>query len=252
MNSLFIFLVGVALNWTLADGNKVTERVNLSHSEEMGGSVETLFLSREKILSMNAVRLDIIPDFALAEKGEKGYWFTPYGIYGEYDRDNGSFFAAKERMNMPMFGWSNPRGSYIAIVTSLKYFVRETVRVENGKYSVAATLEEQLCQDPYEDLIIEYHRRDPGTSYAALAKIYRTQQLENGIVKPFKERFKENKTLEKAILAPEIRIRQAWKPVPSPVMHQAPENEPEVKVAVTFDRVKDIVNELSAQGIKDA
>ena len=37
-----------------------------------------------------------------------------------------------------------------------------------------------------------------------------------------------NKVLEQAIMAPEIRIRNAWKPVPSPVLHQAPENEPKV------------------------
>jgi len=247
-----ILLAGASLNWTLADGSGVTERIDLIHSDEAGGAVETLMLSRDKIISMNAVRLDIVPDFALASKGEKGYWFTPYGVYGEYDRDNGSFFAASERMCMPMFGWSNPRGATLAIVTSLKYFVRETVTVENGRYSVAATLEQGLCQDPYEDLIIQYHQREADTPYAALAAIYRQYQLDNGTVKPFKERFKENKVLEQAIMYPEIRIRQAWKPVPSPVIHQAPENEPEVKAVVTFDRVKDIVDELHRQGIEHA
>ncbi|MBQ0006258.1 MAG: hypothetical protein KBS57_02500 [Alistipes sp.] len=249
MSNLLILLTGALLNWTVADGGKMAERVELSPCD---GAIEKLSLSRDRILSMNAVRLDIIPDFAWAVKGEEGYWFSPYGVYGEYDRDNGTFFAGSERMCMPMFGWSNRKGAFLAIVTSLKYFVRETVNVENGKYSIAATLEKALCQEPYEDLVIEYHRRDSGTPYASMAAIYRRYQLERGSVKPMKERFAENKVLEKALMAPEIRIRQAWKPVPSPIMHQAPENEPEVKVAVTFDRLKDIVNELSAQGVKDA
>ena len=248
MQMMLVLAATAALNWTMGDGRVVTETVDLVPSE--GG--ETLTLSREKIRSMGAKRLDVVPDFARAAKGEAGYWFTPYGVYGEYDRDDGTFFAGEERMTMPMFGWSNPRGACLAVVTSLKYFVRETVRAEKGAYTVAATLEEELCRDPYEDLVIVYHRRAPGTPYAALAKIYRDYQLARGAVKPFRERFASNRTLERAILAPEIRIRQAWKPVPSPVPHQAPESEPEVKAVITFDRVRDIVDELKRQGVGDA
>ena len=247
MNLTMIFAAVAALSWTMPDGHVVTETHELVPFE--GG--ERLKLCRDKIISMRAKRLDIVPDFACAKKGEKGFWFTPYGVYGEYDRNDGRFFAGSERMSMPMFGWSNPRGACLAVVTSLKYFVRETVLAKAGEYSVAATLEEELCSDPYEDLVIEYHRRPSGTTYADLAKIYRTYQLDRGAVQPFRERFKENKTLEKAILAPEVRIRQAWKPVPSPVPHQAPENEPEVKAMVTFDRVKDIVDEMKRQGVGD-
>jgi len=126
------------------------------------------------------------------------------------------------------------------------------VTASRGDYAVAATLQEELCREPYEDLVIEYHCRPAGTPYADLAKIYRKHQLDHGAVKPFRERFAANKILEKAIFAPEIRIRQAWKPVPSPVLHQAPENEPPVKPMVTFDRAKDIVDELKRQGVADA
>ena len=237
-----------ALSWTMPDGRVVEERVELVRLDD-GVRLE---VSREKMLAMKARRLDIVPDFARAKKGEAGYWFSPYGVYGEYDRDDGRFFTEPERTPMPMFGWSNPRGACLAVVTSLKYFVRETVVAKDGEYSVAATLEEELCRHPYEDLAIEYHMRPAGTSYADLAKIYRSQQLGRGVVKPFRERFRGNKVLERAILSPEVRIRQAWKPVPSPVPHQAPENEPEVKAVVTFDRVKDIVDEMKRQGIGDA
>ena len=248
MTMLTTIAAVAVLNWTMPDGRVVEETRELV--PVAGG--ERLVLSRDEIRSHGAKRLDVTPDFATATKGEDGYWFTPYGVYGEYDSDNGRFFAGSERMSMPMFGWSNPRGAYLAIVTSLKYFVRETIRAENGKYTVAATLEDELCRDPYEDLAIEYHRRPSGTPYADLAKIYRSYQLGRGAVKPLRERFKENKVLEQAILSPEIRIRQAWKPVPSPVLHQAPENEPEVKAVVTFDRVKDIVCELKRQGVASA
>ena len=121
MNIIAIFAATAALNWTMLDGKVVTETQELVPFDD-GVKLE---LSRDKILSMNAKRLDVIPDFAHAKRGEGGYWFTPYGVYGEYDRDNGSFFAGAERMSMPMFGWSNPRGACLAIVTSLKYFVRD-------------------------------------------------------------------------------------------------------------------------------
>ncbi len=248
MPALAMLAAAAALNWTMPDGKVVTETRELAPFAD-GVRLE---LSREKILSMKAKRLDVIPDFARARKGERGFWFTPYGVYGEYDRDNGKFFAGRDRMSMPMFGWSNPRGACLAIVTSLKYFVRETVLARKGEYSVAATLEEELCREPYEDLVIEYHLRPADTSYADLAKIYRKHQLDRGAARPLRERCAENKVLEKAILSPEIRIRQAWKPVPSPIIHQAPENEPEVKAVITFDRVKDIVAEMKRQGIADA
>ena len=245
---LAMLAAAAALSWTMPDGRVVEERIELARIDD-GVRLE---VSREKILAMKARRLDIVPDFARAKKGEAGYWFSPYGVYGEYDRDDGRFFTKPERTPMPMFGWSNPRGACLAVVTSLKYFVRETVSAKDGEYAVAATLEEELCRHPYEDLAIEYHIRPAGTSYADLAKIYRSRQLGHGVVKPFRERFRENKVLERAILSPEVRIRQAWKPVPSPVAHQAPENEPEVKAVVTFDRVKDIVDEMKRQGIEDA
>lgn len=248
MHMGLLIAAAAILNWTMDDGRIVKETIPLAPSN----GVETLTVSRDKIRSMNAKRLDVIPEFALAKKGEAGYWFTPYGEYGEYDRDDGRLFVGYTHMTMPMFGWSNPRGSWLAVVTSLKYFVRETVRAEKGAYTIAATLEEELCRHPYEDLVIAYHRREPSATYSELAKVYRDYQLSRGVVRPFQERFRTNPTLEKAILSPEVRIRQAWKPVPSPVPHQAPENEPEVKAAVTFDRVCDIVDEMKRQGIGSA
>ncbi len=249
MTMSIVALAAVAvLRWVLPDGSVATDTQELVPFED-GVRLE---LGRERMRAMNAKRLDIVPEFAHARKGESGYWFSPYGFYGEYDRDEVRFFAGSERMSMPMFGWSTPRVACLAVVGSLKYYVRETVLVEKGEYTVAATLEEELCRRPYEDLVIDYHLRPAGTSYADLAKIYRKRQLDRGLVRPFRERFAESKVLEKAIMAPEVRIRQAWKPVPSPVPHQSPESEPEVRAAVTFDRVKDIVRELKRQGVGDA
>ena len=67
-----------------------------------------------------------------------------------------------------------------------------------------------------------------------------------------KDRIGENEHLRYASEAPEIRIRLGWKPVPTPELHQTLENEPEMIVAVTFDQVKEIVDELKRQGVNEA
>lgn len=234
------------LTWTLKDGRVLRETVALVPTR---AGVETLALRRDAIAAKGAKELEIVPAFATAKKGEAGYWFSSYGVYGEYDRDNGTYLAGAERASMPLFGWDNPRGACLALVTSLKYFVRARIVAKDGAYRVAAVVQRELCEDPYEDLVIEYHRRPAGTGYAALAKIYRQYQLDRGAVKPFRERFRENKTLERAILMPEVRVRQAWKPVPSPFYYQSPENEPPVKAVITFDRVKEIVRALKTAGV---
>ena len=68
MNIVAIFAAAAALNWTMPDGKVVTETQELVPFDD-GVKLE---LSREKILSMKAKRLDIIPDFAHAKKGEGG------------------------------------------------------------------------------------------------------------------------------------------------------------------------------------
>ena len=236
------------LTWTLADGSTVAETRPL----EAHGDVSSLTVPAAEIRAKRAKGLVVTPSFGRAQKGEAGYWFSPYGHYGEWDCDNGTFAAARERMNMPMYGWATPRGAHLAVITGLKCYPRLSVTAKNGAYAVSCELVEELCRNPDEDFRIEFHRRAPGTSYGALAGIYRDRQLARGVVKTLAERVKANPVLKRAVEAPEIRIRQAWKPVPSPVKWQTPSNEPPVKAVVTFDRVCDIVRELKRQGVASA
>ena len=82
---------------------------------------------------------------------------------------------------------------------------------------------------------------------------YREYLLATGqMPKPVRERIGKNEHLSYASVSPEIRIRLAWKPVPTPELHQTLENEPKMTVAVTFDQVKEIVDELKRQGVDKA
>ena len=77
-------------------------------------------------------------------------------------------------------------------------------------------------------------------------------QLARKAVIPLKERAKAQPILDYAAQWPEIRVRNAWKPVPSPEPEQTIKNEPPVKPVITFDRFKQIADEFKRQGIGGA
>ena len=248
MNAILLFAAVAELFWADASGTVSSEIRPL----EQCGDTAVLRVSAAEIVAKKSSRLEIFPDFAFARKGESGYWFSPYGYYGEWDCDDGEFVAEGERMNMPMYGWSTPRGAWLAIVTSLPYYGSEIVRAKDGVYKIGYQLGSELCEAPYEDLEVVFHSRSAGTSYAALAKMYRDYQLGRGAVRPLAERAKENPALKYAVECPEVRIRQAWKPVPSPEPYQTPDTEPPVRPVVTFDRVDDIIRSLKSNGVDRA
>ena len=249
-----VAFVGVAsaekaeLVWQMKDGRRVTESRALV--EQDGILRLTVTQAELAARGKDAKSLVVTPAFGHARTGEKGWWVSPYGYYGEWDVTNGVYRAADERMNMPMYGWATPRGTYLAVITSLACYPELLVTASKGEYDVSCALDERLLRRPYADFTITYRRYPAGTGYPTLAAAYRDYQLKRGAVKTLAERVKANPILKQAVESPEIRIRQAWKPVPSPVPHQCPENEPEVKAVVTFDRVKDIVRELKAQGVR--
>ena len=237
------------LLWSFPDGSQAHESMPLSRGVD--GTL-SLRLPAARLRESGAIALLITPPFGHAEKGEAGWWFSPYGYYGEWDRDDGRFRPGRDRMNMPMFGWATPRGAWLAVIESLRLYPRMVVEARGGDYSVSCELGEELCRNPYEDFEIVFHPFPAGTGYATLARRYRELQLARGAVRPLHERAAVNPALAYATAAPEIRIRQAWKPVPSPVPHQQPENEPPIHVAVTFDRVRDISRALRAAGVEKA
>jgi hypothetical protein len=238
------------LLWTFTDGSRKRESATLAPRD--AGTVHSLRIPALRLRASGAISLRITPSFGHAEKGEAGFWFSPYGYYGEWDREEGFFKPSADRMNMPMFGWATPRGAWLAVIESLRLYPRMVVEAHDGHYAVSCELDEELCRDPYEDFEIVFLPFPIGTGYATLARRYRELQLARGIVKPLQERAAENPALAYAATAPEIRIRQAWKPVPSPVLHQQPENEPPIHVAVPFSRVRDISRALHAAGVERA
>ncbi|MBQ3749625.1 MAG: hypothetical protein II863_19610, partial [Kiritimatiellae bacterium] len=248
MGALTIFAATAVLNWTLPDGRAVTETCDL---KTVDGGVR-LEVSRDKILSMKAKSLDITPDFARARKGDDGFWVFSSGECGTFRCDEGKAECNRWQL-MSVYGMKTPERTFAAIVRKLKYYFTTRVTAKGGEYRMSCVLGEELCRAPYEDFEIEFRMLEgKEATMGGIARAYRDYQMKRGAAKPLKERAASNAVLRAAIDSPEIRIRQAWKPVPPLVLEQTPEDEPPVTPHVTFDRVVDIARSLKAAGVKNA
>ena len=244
----FLLAFLMAIETTSTDGVKSVENVEVPET----AGVAVYRMPRADIVARHAKRIVFTPDFARAKKGEEGYWVFPTGPLGTFRCDKGR--AVCTNPSMSMYGMKTPRQTFVAIVKSLKYYFHVEVTAQDGAYAMGCALHEELCREPYEDFEIEFRTLEGNeASYAGMARAYRKYQLDRGAIVPFRERVKGNAILKEAIEGPEIRIRQAWKPVPSTVPDQVPENEPAIKrVVVTFDRVGDIAREMKRQGVGKA
>ena len=236
------------LEWTLPGGK--VEREMRPLPEKNG--VAVFSLSRAEILSRGASSLALTPDFAHARKGDDGFWVFSSGECGTFRCDNGKAECNRWQL-MSVYGMKTPERTFAAIVRKLKYYFTTRVTVKDGEYRMSCVLDKELCSASYEDFEIEFRRLEgKEATMGGIARAYRSYQLARGAVKPLKERAATNAVLKTAIDGPEIRIRQAWKPVPPLVAEQTPEAEPPVSAHVTFDRVVDIARALKASGVKNA
>jgi len=193
----------------------------------------------------------VLPDFAVAQTGEEGYFVMPNGEYGTFREQNGER-TAKGAMPMPIFGMKNPRATFVAIVTGTPYDFTLITSVKDGQYTILPRFEYRGLP-AYDDLTVAYHLlKGDQADYSGMARKYRDYQLARKACIPLKERMKTRPELAYAARSLELRIRQGWKPVPTPVEHQTRQTEPPMKVAVTFDRVGDILDELKRQGVDRA
>lgn len=233
------------VTYTFAD--KPTETISVPLVKE--GNVQRFRLKASDIPG-GVKHVEVLPAFATARTGEDGYFVMPNGYLGTFRQEDGQQLLG--RSPMPMFGMKTPRHSFVAIVTGMSHHYQLIARAKSGVYQLFP----RFVFDGYgvyEDLAIDYQMLSGSeANYSGMARAYRAFQLDRGACVPLKERIKDSPELAYAAKAVEIRIRLAWKPVPPPVEEQTLENEPEMKVAATFDRVGDILDELRLQGVGEA
>ena len=231
---------------TYTDGRVEKKTVTLSQKGEI-----LSFRWKAGDLPAGIKNVVVLPDFASAKTGEAGYFIMPNGEFGTFHEQNGER-TGKNYLPMPVFGMKNPRATFVAIVTGMPYSFTLVTKAKDGVYTIFPRFE--LDGRPaYDDLAIDYHLlTGERADYSGMAQVYRKYQLDRKACVPLKERIKSRPELAYATQSLEIRIRQGWKPMPTPVEQQTRANEPPMKVAVTFDRVGDILDELKRQGIERA
>lgn len=214
----------------------------------------TLRVRREDIPA-DAARIDIRPSEFCAEAGTNGYIACSAGtdvgdLYCPFTpRADGEWVFPQPLL--PLFGLKRDGFCAAAMVLGGSLELSPVIEVKDSVYHLFARFDFEDA--PCEDLVIKIRLlTGADADYSGMARAYRREQLERGIVRPLSERMAERPELKHAADTLYIRIRQAWKPVPSPVPEQTVENEPPMHVAVTFDRAAELMDACKRGGIEDA
>lgn len=234
------------------DGRTVSTKQTIENNAD--GSI-TFRFPKEKI-SADIDIIEVLPDFAKAKVGDEGYVVLPTSIIIPYtaqkDFSHTPWSTNKNEWHLPISGMKIADTAYYSRVDGLKFEHNITVSISKGVYTLKTFFRiGQMGFKPYEDIVINYFfLKGDNANYSGIARDYRKYLLENKICKSIKDRLTPE--LDYASKSIELRIRQAWKPVPTPVEEQTPENEPPVKVKMTFDKVADFIREMKAAGIENA
>ncbi|MBO5220361.1 MAG: hypothetical protein J6C52_13080 [Clostridia bacterium] len=203
--------------------------------------------------------IDLAYDLADAKAGDPGYYAIPRG-HGSAD-DHICCFTEREdaqvvaqNFQMTMFGYTNGSEGWCAIVTGYSYDFQLITGVKDGGYYMYPRFPFYKGK-PWEDICVEYRMLSGAdATYSGMGRAYRKYVLEELGIKPVRDRIPERKNDALAYAAESlyVRIRMAWKPVPSPVEEQTDENEPPMHVAITFDGVGELLDQLKAAGVEKA
>ncbi len=232
---------------------------NIKAFDQSGNEIKLCLNNLSVIISKNDIQKNT--DYVVFEIPFFNAYSGDYGYYTVADIERkGShlcFFNEKNdfdglflQNSMPIFGVKNSEDTVLGVVSGMRYAFHINIGVKSGKYYLKSYF--KLNGDvPYEDIKIDFYSLGKDAGYSEMAVKYRELQLEKGII-PLKEKIKTRPYLKYASESVEIRIRMGWKPVPPRILEQTLENEPEMKVACTFSRVKDLIDELKLQGVEKA
>ena len=218
----------------------------------------SLFLTLKKELFANAKKLWVLKDLSEAKIGDEGYYLVPrtIGTMGDFrvffrEREDQTYTQGIEAI-MSMYVLKLPQlCALVRIERNYKH--RFEISLKDGIYRVAPffDFDSDLTDPVYDDIRIEIIELPLDATLGDFAKTEREIRLARGEIRTLREKC-ESEAVEYARKYPSIRIRMGWKPSPSPVFHQTLENEPDMFVACTFERVSDIADELKRQGVEGA
>ncbi len=199
--------------------------------------------------------LTLTLDRLRAAAGDQGYYVIPNAkvcFLTNFSQREDMEYTCTENI-MPIVGAKLGDKAYLAIVEGMPYDYHLKMTVRNGRYSLA------LCYDLtkidlYEDIVIRVITlTGEEATYSGMARYYRQMMEKKRKLVPLAERIQTDPVLAYGAKdMPVIRIRMAWKPVPTPVLEQTVETEPPMHTACTFAQVEVLMEEMKRQGIEKA
>ena len=231
------------------DNTQEEYRVKL---ENLSNDIWRFKMPKEKITN-NIKHIAIINDWAVAHKGEDGFFLTQQGELGTFRLDEGN--VEVKRQPVQVFGMKTPRGCFAGIVKGLKLEYTQFVDIKNGKYEMYPRFDiADIEFAPYEDIVIDFYKLPAEKSnYSGIAEVYRNYVLSTGKIIPLAQRVKGNPTLKNSAETMYVRIkfgRCDRRSAPSKKWSQAG-YKPKMVVDHTFDDAKKIMQNLKDLGMDD-
>ncbi len=198
-----------------------------------------------------AAQVDILPQLSDTPCGD-GYFAVPMCHRGYL-----TFFTPRSQscedtffFNMPFYGVKRPGECFIVVLEKLSPEARLYQSYDTTGYHLCFRFSFQADATlPYDDITLQIIFLSPDADYNDMARAYREYQYAHGL-RTISE--KRRKAITYAAEAPEIRLRLAWKPVPTPVEEQTPATEPKMHAAISFDRLKELMLRMHKAGIEKA
>lgn len=232
--------------------DKTTMEVSTHITQNPNGF--TLTVKAEEI-PQNADFVDISPNTIIAAAGDEGYFVVPHQLPSDFLCNFSSGEDAEKeygRYTMPIYGIKKGETALLAVVTGMAWEHKIIIRRKDDKYYIFPRFN-LSGYGAYEDVVIEFFKLSgEAANYVGMAKRYREYQQKKGAFETLSQKVTKRPTLKGVADAVNVRIRMGWKPVPAKIAEQRVENEPEMKVAMTFDRLCELIDEMQNQGIKKA
>ena len=187
--------------------------------------------------------------------GDDGYFAVPYRevCFLTYFTARGDTQFVTPSILMPMAGIKSGDKAYLAVFEGMKWDARIRVRVQQGMYTLSLVYDLDEITLYEKPSVRIYTLTGDDANYSGMARLYRRLQVEKWNLQTLKERMVQEPLLRYAMdNMPVIRIRMGWKPVPSPVLEQTPDTEPDMFAACTFRDVEKLADEMKRHGIDKA
>ncbi len=215
-----------------------------------------IFLTLKKQEFLDAKGLVCLEDIAKAKVGDDGFFILPRKLsmpgdaYVTFTECDDCEYVIKSPI-MCAFAVNTP--NFCALVrVEHNYRLALRLAVKDGVYSVGVVFDFETLESVYDDIRIEIVPMPKDATAGDFAKRERDIRLARGEIKTLKDKCSERELVDYERKHPLIRIRMGWKDSPSVIKHQTVETEPPMYMAVSFARVRDIADELKAQGIEGA